>query len=188
MRTNLHNRGYVFTGLGRYLLFFFLFFITLKAVSACFQSEAEEYNLKAAFIFNFTKFIEWDTEVLNDEFIIGIIGPSPIYMPLVEISHVEKVNGKKIIIKKFNSVKDATFCHIVFIAADASVKEEELLLMSANKGTLTISEKKELSSMGTAINFMIVNHKLKFELNSHAINSTGLKVSSQLMKLSILID
>ncbi|THU34036.1 YfiR family protein [Niastella caeni] len=151
------------------------------------KNKASEYNLKAAFIFNFTKYIEWKTATSENEFIIGIMGPSPINDPLVEIVKTETVDNKKIIIKQFNKPADISFCNILFISQSSSASLDDILAKTVHKGMLIISEQEGYAEQGTAINFVIVNRKLKFEANVKAINTAGLTASSQLLKLAIII-
>lgn len=176
-----NSRGHVYKAV--FLLSFFI----------CSYSEhrqidkASEYNLKAAFIYNFTKFIEWKTVANDSEFIIGIIGASPINDPLVEVIKTETVDGKKIIIKHFNKAAEITDCHILFISRSAGDALEDILAKTAGKGMLIVSEQDGYAKGGTAINFVIVNRKLKFEANVKAINAAGLAASSQLLKLAIIV-
>jgi hypothetical protein len=149
------------------------------------KEKVEEYNLKAAFIYNFTKYIEWSASTDN-EFIIGIIGSSQINDPLVEVVKTETVNNKKIIIRQFSKVEDISSCHILFIPRNSALPLADILT-KVEKGTLVVSEKSGYASKGTAINFVVVDNKLKFEANVNAINAAGLTASSQLLKLAIII-
>jgi hypothetical protein len=151
------------------------------------KDKASEYNLKAAFIYNFTRYIDWKNDADENEFIIGIIGNSPINDPLGEIVKTETVDNKKIIIKRFNKPADISFCHILFISQNAAAGLEDILAKTTGKGMLVISEQDGYAELGTAINFVIINRKLKFEANVKAINSAGLTASSQLLKLAIII-
>lgn len=169
------------------ILFFSLHTILLSGFSNNFQSEAEEYQLKAAFIYNFTKFIEWDSSLPTKEFTIGIMGSSPIHGPLAEIARTKTVNGEKIIIRQFNNPKEITFCNILFISRLTSFSLDEILSNTISKGTLVCSEQEEYAKKGTAINFVIINDNLKFEANTKAINSAGLTASSQLLKLAVIV-
>ena len=152
------------------------------------KDKASEYNLKAAFIYNFTKYIDWKAAPTDNEFIIGIMGASPINDPLVEIVKTETVDNKKITIKHFNKPSDISFCHILFISQNTSASLDDILTKTSNKGMLVISEQDGYAEQGSAINFVIVNNKLKFEANVKAINSAGLTASSQLLKLAIIIN
>ena len=167
----------------------FLFFLLLT-FAACTGANCQTGNtdatLKAAFIFNFTKYIEWDNDNDNS-FIIGIVGPSGIDAPLTEIAKTSTVKNKNIVIKHFNSPDNIEYCNILFIpkAAPFSLLS---ILNRTSKGTLTISEEPGLAKLGTAFNFVLQNDRLKFEANLKTIYSANLKVSSQLLKLAIIID
>jgi hypothetical protein len=152
------------------------------------QTEAEEYNLKAAFIYNFTNFVEWSPSNNDDPFVIGIVGPSVIKDPLMEIAKTKKVNNKRIVIREFAKPEDITFCNILFISQKTAIPLDMILSKGVSKNMLTIAEKNGYASEGVGINFVIINDKLKFETNLSAINSAGLKVSSQLLKLAIIVN
>jgi hypothetical protein len=154
------------------------------------QSEVEEYAAKAAFIYNFTKFVEWEENSLNNasSFNIGVLGDSPIISPLQDLAANKKINNKKINVIKFNSVSDIKNCHILFIPEGTPA---EMLRESAEsslvKNTLIITEKKGDLENGSAINFLIVNNKIKFEINLNSLNKNNIKASSQLLKLALNI-
>jgi hypothetical protein len=149
--------------------------------------QAKEYNLKAAFIYNFTRYIEWKAASNENEFIIGVIGDSPINDPLTEIVRTETVDNKKITIKQFSKPADISTCHILFISQRSNFPLEDILAQTTGKGILIISEQHGYALQGTAINFVVINQKLKFEANVKAINAAGLSASSQLLKLAIII-
>lgn len=169
-------------------LFYFIVILFLTGFSNGTQTEAEEYHLKAAFIYNFTKFIEWNKFVSDKEFIIGVLGTSPIYEPLAEIATTKTVDGKKIIIRQFNDPKEINFCNILFISRNTSFPLGEILSNTIIKGTLVCSEQHDYAKHGTSLNFIIINAKLKFEANTKAINSAGLIASSQLLKLAVIVE
>jgi hypothetical protein len=78
-------------------------------------------------------------------------------------------------------------CDILFIPKDNTFSLESILRNVGN-GVLTISEQPGFAKRGTTFNFTIINNKLKFEANLHAINDANLKVSSQLLKLATIVD
>lgn len=162
--------------------------LSLTGFSPGVQTEAEEYNLKAAFIYNFTKFIDWDSLIPGNEFIIGVVDSSPIYEPLTEIAKTNTVNDRKIIIRQYSKLDEISLCHVLFISRNTSLSLDDILAKAAVKGMLTISEKAGYAKQGTAINFIVVNNKLKFEANTKTINSAGLTASSQLLKLAIIVE
>ena len=166
--------------------FLYLLIICSAAISAGAQVIDEESKLKAAFVYNFTKYIDWDVPNM-DEFTIGVLGSSSIYNSLIEIARTKTVNDKRIVIRHFNKPEEIINCNILFISANTTHTPEPVL-SKVGKGTLTVSEESGFAEQGTAFNFFVKNDKLKFEANVKSINAAGLKASSQLLKLAIIVD
>ena len=164
-----------------------LFFIVCSFIPRQQKDKVSEYNLKAAFIYNFTKYIDWKSSQDENEFIIGVIGSSPINDPLGEIVKTATVDNKKITIKRFSKPDDISFCNILFIPRNCGFPLDDILAKTNEKGMLIVSEQDGYAGLGTALNFVIVNRKLKFEANTKAINDAGLTASSQLLKLAIIV-
>jgi YfiR/HmsC-like len=167
------------------LLFVILFCAFAGTVTA--QTEEQEANLKAVFLYNFTKYIEWETGNNTNEFIIGIIGSSAVTESLFEIARTNTAKNKKIVVRIFRRPEEIGNCQVLFIAEKTPFSLPAILERSG-KGILTVSEKAGFARQGTAFNFVIVNDKLKFEANLKAIYSADLKASSQLLKLAIIVD
>ena len=167
-------------------IFLILGFLSCSATVFA-QTEAREPDLKAAFIYNFTKYIDWDTSAADKDFVIGVLGTSPITGYLMQIAKTSMAKNKKISIRHFTKPEEIKACDILFIPASTSFSLASILLY-AGKGMLTISEQPGYGKQGTALNFVVVNDKLKFEANLKAINSAGLIASSQLLKLAIIIN
>lgn len=147
----------------------------------------QEANLKAVFMYNFTRYIEWNVEQNENEFVIGIVGPSAIDKPISEIARTNTVNNRKIVVKHFSKPEDISYCHILFIPHGSS-SQLQSILDRTGKGVLVISEEPGLARQGAAFNFIPVHDKIKFEANLKAINAAGVKVSSQLLRLAIVIN
>lgn len=151
------------------------------------KTDAEEYSVKAAFIYNFTKFIEWEESAEPAPFVIGIIGDSPIYKPLQELAVKKTVNNKKIEIRHCVS-KNASLCkcQILFVPETIKNKEFQAFLAELNvtKNILIISESKGFLDNGSAINFLMHEDHIKFEINVGSLNKCNLKASAQLLKLA----
>ncbi|MFT3682109.1 MAG: YfiR family protein [Ferruginibacter sp.] len=151
------------------------------------QTGEQEANLKAAFIYNFTRYIEWETDNDKNDFIIGVVGNSPITQSLIEIAKNNTVRNKRLVIKQYATAEDIQYCHILFISKKSELPLQQVLDRTG-KGTLTIGEENGFAKLGTAFNFIIINDKLKFEANLKSIYSAGLKASSQLLKLAVIVD
>ena len=151
------------------------------------QPGEQEANLKAAFIYNFTKYIDWNQHDNANTFIIGVIGASPVIASLKEIAETNTVESKKIEIRVFDNPDQIEFCNILFIP-ETTPYPLSSILEKTNKGMLTISEEPEFARKGTAFNFVIKNGKLKFEANLKALGQADVKAGSQLLKLAIIVN
>jgi hypothetical protein len=146
----------------------------------------KEYKLKAAFIYNFIQYIDWSV-TSPKEYVVGILGSSPVENDLKEIAASKTVGDKKIVVRRFLTVNDISDCNILFITRENSGSLDAALLKTA-KGTLVIAEKPGCAKKGAAVNFVVADNKLKFEINQKAVAAEGLKASSQLLKLAIIVD
>lgn len=168
------------------LLFIVLLSYTGIHVSA--QDAEQEANLKAAFIYNIAKYIDWGGYNNRNEFIIGVVGnSSKVIIPLQEIAKNRTIANKRIVIVTIDNLAQIKDCDIVFISKESPFSLSSILSRLA-PGELTISESKGYASRGTDFNFVIVDQRLKFEANLKAISSSGLKAGSQLLKLAIITD
>jgi len=148
----------------------------------------KEYDLKSTFIYNFTKYIKWADSDSAEDFKIVILGDDDIITPLEKIAKMRTVNNRKILIKHLENIQDIETCHILFISASKKNKLNTILKNIEHKNILTISDSKGFAHKGVAINFVIIEGKIKFEINSRALGRAGLQVSSQLQKLAILVE
>ena len=170
--------------LKRCLFFVIIGFACSANVQA--QNSVEESNLKAVFIYNFTKYIDWDISA-SDDFVIGVIGSSPVYTYLKDIARTKTVNDKRIVLKHFTNPDDITFCNILFISGNSTFSLSSVLSRT-NTGTLTIGEEPGFAEMGAALNFFVDKDKIKFEANVRSLKAAGLKASSQLLKLARIVN
>lgn len=147
-----------------------------------------EYEVKAMFIYNFSRYIQWDTADENEEFVIAVIGKTRITPFLTDFFREKKVNGKKARIVAVEQVDDLPPCHVLFIGAGMSKSLPELLERTSDQNVLTISETDGYAHNGVSINFIEQNRKIKFEINRNTLQNASLKASSHLLKLAILVE
>lgn len=149
----------------------------------------DEAAIKAAFIINFTKYVEWQNNSLNnsDSFKIGVLGDQQIFQSLKSLSS-KKIKNKKMEIVAFNSIEDIQECHLLYVSHSMSLSQLKTSATSTKcRNALVIGDKKDALSNGAAINFVEVNNQLKFEMNIQNFNKNKLKVSSQLLQLATTV-
>ena len=171
----------------RYFLFLLtVWILMIPVVRVRAQDTEKEINLKAVFLYNFTKYVSWQNTG-NSNFIIGVFGKSQIINPLNQIAKSNYVEGKKIVVLNFMKPEDVTHCDILFISKNATAPIFSVASQTG-KGTLIVSEQPAGTASGADFNFVLDEDKLRFEASLKAINFSGLKVSAQLLKLAILLD
>ncbi|HBH21805.1 MAG TPA: DUF4154 domain-containing protein [Cytophagales bacterium] len=139
------------------------------------------------FIYNFTKYIQWPSRAIQNDFVIGVMGKHEIFSELEGMAATKKMNGKSLKVQVFDDAEQIGKCHILFIPDGKSKHLEEILAKTSNQNTLIIAERNGLTKEGSAIHFIVVNRKLNLELDRAAADKANLKVSGDLAKLAILV-
>lgn len=152
--------------------------------------EFPEYQLKAAFLYNFAKFVTWPTNAFESDdsaLTIGIVGDDP-FGPLLPTTLAGKtVNNRKLIIQHFNRDDTITGCQLLFISRSEKDRIPAILSSLKGKSILLVSETDQFAQRGGMINLLVVGQSVRFEINPDVIEKAGLKVSSKLGGLGIVI-
>jgi hypothetical protein len=153
--------------------------------SACCESSLGEYSLKAAFIYNFSKFVEWPESVYRGrkEFCIATLGRSPLDRELAALSG-KMVQGRSIVFRKVNSPDDATQCQVLVISRSELATLEETLDTLRELPVLTIAEGDDFCKKGGMLSLEKENGKIVFDVNFRETQRARLKPNSQLLKLA----
>tara|TARA_B100000809_G_scaffold266274_1_gene328184 strand:- start:6926 stop:7441 length:516 start_codon:yes stop_codon:yes gene_type:complete len=144
-------------------------------------------KMKAIFIMNFTKLIEWPQPYREGNFVVGVVGESPLYSELAKMAKTKKVANQSLQIKKFNSISEINKCHILYVSQNKSEDILSVIKMLKQHNTLIITEKQGLVEKGAGINFVVKNNRQKFELNKSNVEKYKLKVSSNLEALAFTV-
>lgn len=170
------------------------FFIILVSISiltswwAFMPDQGEEANAKpkVIYIYNFTKYIEWPADKKSGNFVVGVLGSNNAIMDeLNKMASTKTVVTQKIEIKAITTAAEAANCQIVYILPDNSGQLTEVVNKVKSSSTLIVTEKPGLSKLGAGINFVVIDSKLKFELNKPSLENHNLKVASQLESLAV---
>ena len=142
-----------------------------------------EYEVKAAFIYNFAKFVEWPAE--SSEVTLCILGKNPFGTAINEI------NGKYFGNRKFQVMPVSSLapqCNIVFISASEQGNLVRILDSIQKQSILTVGDTPEFAHKGVMINFYLDgNGRIRFEINPGPANHAGLKISSKLIQLGKMV-
>lgn len=153
------------------------------------EQKAEEYQVKALFLYNFINFIDWpaDSSIHSSPAInICIIGDDPFDKALEEIRN-KTVKDKNLVIRFFRPSDDPKGCHLLFIPAAEKRHAAHILKSVRDANVLTVGDTEELARQGAIIGFYIEQKKLRFAINIEAARRAGLKISAKLLKLAKII-
>jgi len=149
-----------------------------------------EYQIKAAYLYYFSTFVEWPPETFSrngDALVIGVLGEDPFGEILDNTIRGKTVNNKRLVVKRFESIKDARESHILFISTSEQGRLPNILEALNGATVLTVGEIGRFASRGGEIGFRMEGKKVRFEINVAAVERSRLKVSAQLMKLGRIV-
>ncbi|MGA3190710.1 MAG: YfiR family protein [Bryobacteraceae bacterium] len=138
-----------------------------------------EYQVKAAFLFNFLKFIEWPPTAGDGPWVIGVLGTDPFGQALDQTVRGKIVNGRPVEVRRYSRLSEVKDCNILFIGRAAVGR----IGIPVQPGLLTVGEAPGFLKAGGIVNFQIDDNRVRFEIQPAAARSAGLRVSAQLLKL-----
>ena len=148
---------------------------------------AGEYDIKAAFLVNFAKFVEWPEhgpDMIGVPIVIGVIGADPFGGKLDAIVRGRRVDDHPIIVRRFSSLDGAGRCHILFVGAMNAAEVAAIVPQATGRGMLTVGDESGFLARGGVIEFFVEDEKVRFAINLEAASTAGLKVSSHLAQLA----
>ena len=137
--------------------------------------------MKAAFLFNFAKFVEWpdSAPAAAGEFAICVVGEAKVVRQVETVVAGKSAGGSPVAVRGIASVAASKGCHIVFVT-DGSAPGAS----GSGSGVLTVGQEAGFARDGGMINFVIVDQKVRFEVNKRSAEAAGLSISSHLLKLA----
>ncbi len=173
----------------RITLFLFVVLLLVNALGFVTAGDtAGEYKLKAVFLFNFFKYIQWPDIPDGQAYKAVVLGDSPIIGPLRKITENRQVNGRKIDLLQLSDINEIPPCQILFVSPPETSEIEKITEITLPNNTLIVTDKDGMAKKGSAINFVLENEKVRFELNNKVIEKAGLKSSAKLRNIAIQVE
>lgn len=144
--------------------------------------------IKASYIYNFAKLIDWPVEQKRGNFVIGVMGGSSMYQQLVTKYNGKTIGSQPIEIRKISNSHNFSVCHVLFIDHDHNDALRDVIPQLNGHHTLLITHHENGLSLGAAINFVVVEDNLKFELSVNNAEQHGLFVGSTLKSLALHVE
>ena len=150
-------------------------------------SKPSEYEVKAAYLYNFGRFVQWPQDVPSSQagdFAICVLGQDPFGRALDSTIDGEKIEGKNVVARRLSSDEDARSCRVLFISTSEGKRIKDVLAAVDKQGVLTVSDLPEFTSQGGMVQFVLRQSHVRFEINLGAARQAGLNLSSELLKVA----
>lgn len=152
---------------------------------------APSYQIKAGFLYNFTRFVEWPEDAFKSSdapFVIGVIGNTQLAGFLAQIVNSEKIGDHPVIVENFSDVRSVSDCHILFISSGELPDIKGALSGLHQRNVLTVSESAGFLRMGGIVRFYTERNKIKIEINVASAKRTQLQISSKLLSIATIYN
>lgn len=154
------------------------------------QLRLSEYQVKAAYLYDFTRFITWPPETSNDKrpiFAICVIGKDP-FGPILDATLAgEKSGSYNLVARRVSHPEEALACRILFIGESETDHLKDILAEMNRASVLTVSDIPQFSKRGGMIEFVLKGDKVRFEVNLTNAMNAGLTLSSDLLKVALSV-
>jgi YfiR/HmsC-like len=151
------------------------------------QPKAGEFQVKAAYLYNFAKFVEWPDQNSvdkNSPFEICVLGVDPFQGALDAAVAGESIDGKRVVPKRISKPQDVNSCRILFISSSEEQHLRDILTTLDKTRVLTVSDIPHFSELGGMIGFVLEGNRVRFDVNLSSAREAGLVLSSQLLKVA----
>ena len=165
----------------------FALLLTAVFVRAGTAAAPTEYQLKAVFLMNFAKFVEWPASAFRSAqspITICVLGDDPFGHDLDDVVRDQMAGDRSLAVRRLAQVHREETCHVLFLGSSEKDRAERILGALKNAPMLTVSDGDEFTAAGGMIGFLIEDNKIRFEINLDAAERAGLKISSKLLKLA----
>ena len=170
------------------LLLFILFLAAMGPGRA--QAQSREYQLKAAFLFNFAQFVKWPPGAFltaDAPFDIGILGDDPFGPALEETVQGATIDNHRMTVVRAQKIEELKDCQMIFVSRSEEGHMGEILTQLDSRPILTVSEIDSFAQDGGDIDFYLSDGKVRFEINPQSAQRCGLRISSQLLSLGKIV-
>ena len=155
------------------------------------RAQTKEYQVKAAFLLNFAQFVEWPHAAFSGRDVplcIGVLGDDPFGPALEQILNGESIGNHKLTIRRAKRIEELTSCQIVFVCSSEHNRIQEILAKLDFHPVVTVSEVADFAKQGGTINFYREQNKVRFEISTASALKSGVKISSQLLRLGKIVE
>ena len=161
--------------------------VLMSSAIAAQTGSAQEYQVKAVFLYNFTQFVGWPTTTSAEAqtpIIIGILGDDPFGSYLDDTVRGEKVGDRPLIVRRYRHLEDVDDCQILFISRSEAVHFEQIAARLKDRSILTVSDADPSGKRGGIVRFVTEKDRVKLHISVSSAKDAGLTISSKLLRVA----
>ncbi len=146
-----------------------------------------EYAVKAAFLYNFAKFVEWPADAFRsprEPMVLCLLGEEPFGRELDRTVEGKTVSGRQLIVRRLAKPAGLEECRILFVSASEGPRLDQVLAAVGDRAVLTVGEDEAFARAGGIISFVVRQSRVRFQIDRAAAARSGLSISSQLLELA----
>lgn len=173
----------------RLVLLLLISFAAVASVRAQ-DSAPTEYQLKAVFLYNFAKFIDWPPGSFatpQSPFLICILGVDPFGSAIDDTLKNKTVGDRPLVVERAKEPAEVRHCQIVFISASEKHRLPEILIALQGANALVVGDTDGFADTGGTVQLMLEQNHIRFAINTDAADSAGLRISSKLLALAKVV-
>lgn len=151
------------------------------------ESASLEHRVKAAFLYKITGYVEWPNTSFpqtNTPVTIGVVGAEPLAVELSQILTGRTAQNRPVAVRRLKAGEPLNGLHILFVGREQSGQLGQLVPRAQQRSILVVTESEGALAHGSAINFVIVDGRVRFEVSLASARSSGLKLSSRLLTVA----
>lgn len=160
----------------------------LPCAGAAIAQQAQEHEVKAAFLFKFPAFVEWPAERFagpQAPFVIALVGAPEIARELQQLAQGRLVNGRPLVVLAPKGGEPVAGAHAIFVGSAEAARLAQIARNPANAGALLVSESPGGLAQGAMINFVVSDARVRFEVAPQAAERAQLRISSRLLAVAL---
>ena len=155
--------------------------------SAATAPAVPEYEVKAAFLYNLLKFVQWPANHVSNQpepFVACVVEPDPFGSAITTVLHQKAVSGRPIELRRLKTSEGIGECQVVFIPVRDARRVASLLRAVQRAAVLTVGESTEFLDAGGMVSLILTEGKLRLQINIDAVHAADLQMSAQLLRLA----
>jgi hypothetical protein len=149
-----------------------------------------ENQIKAGFLFNFTRFVDWPADAFTaaeSPIVLGIVGEDSFGDLLTQAAAGKTVNGRTVLVQRFKEEQNIRACNILFVSASEEKLMARIFERLSGSSVLTVGETRGFAQSGGIINFVIEDNRVRLEINLGAAARARVKISAKVIGVARIV-